>query len=367
MTDIWRPLICSAFAADAENFCVAISQLEYDDPFTAIIQYNGRMRQPWSRVDVRREIVSIHSLGVENDIDGFTYVALSNEGDIYYINDHIRRDLIPGAGVSRENYTGRGAMFAVSSYQKKLFSAGENCQIYCYDGSWSKILNNKFTMEGYNIPSVDEICIINSKNIYFSGCYFPNSSVYDVFSDKNYSKDMSNEDIVSLITRNLLGNIKDSTKKNPVGFGLYYNGNGWLDLHLDKFPMVKAIYAESVDRIWMVGANGAILLGNAHDGFRDLSFEGDRSATLLSITKFQDNIVIASEHGLYLFDGHYLSPIKPRLRKRAPKPFKVQTIDGVMFYFDYALEIRRWNGISWDEVAIPKELLQRKFRGLNTE
>jgi hypothetical protein len=155
---------------------------------------------------------------------------------------------------------------------------------------------------------------------------------------------------------------------NPAGFAVYFDGSMWLDLGVHASPAITTAYAESSSKIWMVGPNGFILSGNAKQGFQPASFRVDRNLNLLSLTKFKGSLIIASDHGLHSFDGHSLSPLKPRIKPSSypsvPTPLKVQAVGDVMFYFDYANHIHRWDGENWEEIVIPPRLLERQFRGL---
>lgn len=112
---------------------------------------------------------------------------------------------------------------------------------------------------------------------------------------------------------------------------------------------------------WL-GGLGTILVGNGRNGLSSVGFAGD---TLLSITRFKDQYVIASDYALHIFDGHLLKSLKPHLRGGStPTPLRVQAIYDVLYYFDYKLRIYRFDGERWDQIPIPPELLKRDFKGL---
>ena len=79
-------------------------------------------------------------------------------------------------------------------------------------------------------------------------------------------------------------------------------------------------------------------------------------------------MVIASDYALHWFDGHLLSPLKPKIdpfiNRNVPTPLKVQAVDDVLFYFDYKHGVHRYDGENWEEIVIPPELLEREFKGL---
>ncbi|MCM2434014.1 hypothetical protein HGO39_14925 [Agrobacterium rosae] len=127
------------------------------------------------------------------------------------------------------------------------------------------------------------------------------------------------------------------------------------------------MFIENKDRVWAVGDNGVILMGNAEYGFEDVSFKGN-SESLRSITKFRDKMVIASDYALHWFDGHMLSPLKPNLdpaiNNNVPNPVKVQAVDNILFYFDSKHGVQTFDGREWTEIQIPPELLEREFKGI---
>ncbi|UXT44574.1 hypothetical protein FY137_22940 [Agrobacterium tumefaciens] len=124
---------------------------------------------------------------------------------------------------------------------------------------------------------------------------------------------------------------------------------------------------ENSERVWAVGNNGVILLGNARDGFQDISFKGN-DGDLRSVTKFKGRIVVASDYALHWFDGHVLSPLKPvldpKINKNVPTPVKVQAVDDILYYFDSKHGIHTFDGDRWRQIEVPPALLAREFKGL---
>jgi len=124
----------AARARSHQEFCVAYGgTLDADDPFTALLIHDGRADQPWSRIDVKRNIVSIADHAGD-------FVALSDEGDVYWLREgDVRREKIPGAGVHSEDATGRGAMQALGIIGGRLAACGFGGQVYGRDagGAWS--------------------------------------------------------------------------------------------------------------------------------------------------------------------------------------------------------------------------------------
>lgn len=91
-------MINAAHATGRGQFCIALCELEYDDPFSTLLDYNESLPQPWSRTDIAREIYSVTAPGTTEYL-GSRFAALSNEGDVYWVGDQTSREKILGAGV----------------------------------------------------------------------------------------------------------------------------------------------------------------------------------------------------------------------------------------------------------------------------
>jgi hypothetical protein len=362
----WNPKIQAAYAARSDNFCIALAELEYDDPFSAIIFYDGSLKQPWGRIDVRREITAITAVNVADG--GNRYAALSNEGEVYYTEDASRQELLPGAGVARTG--GHGSMHALAPIQDgSLMAAGTSNQIFRQgNGQWRLDAPRISPPAGYLKPGYAAIALAGSRELYVGGSVFADSSPYDVTADPSYGDDMDEDALAELFMKQMNASSAGISGPNPAGFALYFDGSTWQNLSIGAVQPILDVYADKASRVWMVGSQGLILAGNAATGFTDVSFHGDRDLNLLSVTKFKEMVIIASDHGLHSFDGYSLSPIKPLINPRrgpaVPTPLKVQAVDDVMYYFDYAKHIHRWDGQIWDEIIIPPQLLERNFNGL---
>ena len=362
MSEKWNPKLQAAYASSRTNFCVVLSELQYDDPFSAILYYDGTLAQPWGRVDVQREMTAIVA-EPSTAAGAGAYVALSNEGEVYFNKPSLRQELIPGAGAQRPG--GRGPLHALATYQGELLAVGTGGQIYRRHADSWVALDPKITPPaGYMQPGYAAVGVVDDE-LYLCGSVLADTQPYDVTRDPAYSDSMDVDALTQLFLKNAN---RQGQGPNPAGFAVHFDGARWLDLAMHDLRAITAVFAESRSNIWMVGPSGLILVGNAKQGFQNRSAAADRNLNFLSITKFKDRIILASDHGLHSFDGRRLSLIKPKLRQSrypsVPTPVKVQAVGDVMFYFDYANHIHRWDGKDWEEIVIPPQLLERQFRGL---
>lgn len=138
----WTPRLQAGAALARDRFAIAIGELEYDGQFTAILSFDGRVSQPWQRIDVEREIVDLAWM----TDDGPTLHALSSEGDVYTIHeDRVDRSKIPGAGVLSDDAAGYGATFDLLIREKDVLVLGAGRQLYLRQGAtvWQTLSADK--------------------------------------------------------------------------------------------------------------------------------------------------------------------------------------------------------------------------------
>ncbi|MER0240399.1 hypothetical protein [Fulvimarina sp. MAC8] len=358
----------AAIAVDRDRFCVAIHELEADDPFSIILEYDGSFPQPWSRVEVQRNVFCVTARAGAQPGDR-PYVAISDEGDVFFIEDGgIRTEKIPGAGIYSDDADGSGGMAGLSSLGAGLVAFGMGGQLYERDssGSWFRLI-----ISNAQAGRLGSFSFLES----YSGSALAGGRIEAEFwrTPEQIQKEMMETDDLERYHE-----LSEEAERwaegqgivqTPVGLLLQSGGDDWQKVDVKTEQVLNAAFVEYRERIWIVGSGGLILVGNPRDGFQDQSFHGDRAQSHVSITKFRDRLVIASDYRLSWFDGHILTPLKPRLEPSinggVPTPLKVQAVDDVLWLFDYKHGILRYDGENWEDIAIPPELLERNFQGLS--
>lgn len=117
----------------------------------------------------------------------------------------------------------------------------------------------------------------------------------------------------------------------------HWNGQLWQQLSLpndgETVHVVKVIDA---DNVIMAGANGYVLVGNAREGFANISTVDDNQ-TFSGIEYFDDKLWLASNAGLFTFDREsrriekYVTPLEPDLQDT----HLLEAKDGVLWSFGY--------------------------------
>lgn len=124
----------NALALNNNTFCVVFSGTDNDDTYSYILTYEGKLRQPWSRVDVPRKIAGL--TGKLNSEDRPVIYAVSDEGDVYIVSPGrpSHHTEIDGAGVYSENATGLGYINAAALVGDVVLVTGYRSQLYSIIG-----------------------------------------------------------------------------------------------------------------------------------------------------------------------------------------------------------------------------------------
>ena len=225
----WDPRINAATSIGRGRFCVTLCELQYDDPFTALIEYDDAFPQPWSRVDVGREIYAVDAA---RDINHWKarFVALSNEGDIYWIGDHVIHEKIIGSGVQSSDATGAGALANLRFIDDRLWAVGHGSQIYYRhsNGKWRIPPVDIKQDHRFNPIRIGKISGTSYEDIYIAGSISPKRIDIDEKTEKFLMESSSWDDWDKSyeIAR------ENSPSKGLVteGRAYHWNGTSWTEI-----------------------------------------------------------------------------------------------------------------------------------------
>ncbi|MBB5864453.1 hypothetical protein [Xanthomonas sp. 3058] len=364
-----------AFVLDKDTFCVVFSGKDYEDMHSHIITYERRLEQPWTRSDVPCKIDGLTGRMGE---DGRPIIhALSDEGDLYTLQMGTAptHQKIEGAGVYSDDATDLGYVNSIAQVGSALFVTGYHSQLYRLTETsvdWFHKDRLPKTPASYDSLIFGDLSATSETDIYMSVIYSPTSTNRALTEEE---EDLMRELFQQGRNDEAIAIREASQGPSRVYEGRLYhwNGNAWRIVATPRsgkyYPepaTLSDIFIETKDKVWAVGDNGVILIGNADDGFQDVSFKDNRDG-LRSITKFKDRMVIASDYALHWFDGHMLSSLAPALdptiNDGIPNPVKVQAVDEILFYFDSKHGIQTFDGSAWTAIDIPAELLEQDVAG----
>lgn len=361
--DGWRPTLRCGKALTRERFTISIGELEHDDPFTAILSYDGHDPQPWTRVDVHREIVDLAYSAGNIPVP----LVLSNEGDFYTLKENEANwSKIPGAGILSEDSSGLGATNGILVHEQDEYVFGASRQLYNRRGAepWRTLSADSMQEPGYDAESFTDGIVCQDGSILIASSMQPTIPSGNFLQDRRYREDMSPQEVVALMD---LRRNESSPGRHKTRLYRYHNEK-FTAVDIPQAIYIRDLYQDPTGTIWIAGADGLLMRGRPGGEFERINLHGD-SQTLLSLAWFRGNLIVASDYGLHRFDGHLLSPLKPVLNdpfinRGVPTPSSLQVVDDLLFYFDHKHGVCRWNGTTWDWIDIPPRLLAREFTGL---
>ncbi|MFN3437115.1 MAG: hypothetical protein ACK41V_05435 [Acidovorax sp.] len=290
--------------------------------FTRVARYDSNYDPQWGRNDQDWRAVSLTYFGPKHE-DFDDVVVLSEEGDVRYIGDHAPLlEKIRGAGVFSEGASGWGYLADVQQIGDNLYACGYKGQVYQRRGpnDWRHI----------DMGLLQDAKTERKNRIALSVINGPHEAAI-------YAAGYQHADWLP-----------------PKAF--FFNGNQWREIALP--PVAERIvnmYVETENRIWMCGANGTLLLGNAQDGFKSLSTVDDNQL-FTSVCKFQEKMYLASNMGLFVYDpanhGAGIQMTKTNLKPELQDANIVDSYDKVLWSIG-PKDIARFDGQNWERIHHP--------------
>ena len=287
-------------------------------PYTRIFQLVNEPPLKWWSHDVNWRATSITYFGPAfEDLDDF--VILSEEGHVHFVGPNHSKALdekIPGAGVFSEGAKGWGYMRTLRQIGEHLYAVGSAGQVYRRLGPdhWEHMdegvlqsppVENRLLLA--DIHGTDET------DIYLCGA-IPGAFGYE-------------------------------------GRLFHWDGQRWTSLDTPTTEPLNAIYIDSPECIWIAGDNGTLLRGNHKDGFKDISSVDDNQR-FGSIVRFQGKLYLASNMGLFAYDGTSIQEVSTGLLPDIQDANVVDAMDGVLWSVG-TKDIVRFDGEKWERIHHP--------------
>ena len=367
MPSDWNPSIRAGTAFDANNFAIALGQIELDDPFSAILTYDGSLDQPWGRIDVQREINSLIAVPKTEEESRASYAAMSNEGDFYFIdeNDVATTEKIPGSGIASDDANGRGEMFSLTLTEDGIFATGDGNQVFHRGAdAWQNISPTLPEREGYEPTAWTGFARLKDGRVLTVGMARKPLEVPTLVNDASEWDNMSAEDFLKRF--NAASEASASTGPESLGVISILDDGIWSEPKLPLVGNLSAVYVDSKGGIWACGDDDTLLFSKNGKKFKNLlKFENE--LLFNSITEFRGEIILTHDEGISIYRDGALLPLKPRVDPAisggVPAPLRVEAVDDVLYYFDYSHGVNIWDGGAWSKIEIPAPLLEREFSG----
>ncbi len=270
--------------------------------------YDDQSRDKWFFHDVNSNIVSV-CVKKRTSSESRKLCALSKEGEVEVYSNKDGSSIlekIPEAGLRLGT---RGYVTQIREIGHTLYVCGANDQVYRRrDGTWESLTTDPLTIRSPLDPEysiLSSIDGVDENDVYvcgLSGCIF------------------------------------------------HYNGAQWKNIPVEIDENLNCVRCISSDEIWICGNNGAVLKGNARDGFKDVSGVHDNQ-TFWSLAKFQGKVYLAALDNLYVFDGRKISPVSSGLMPEL-QTYHLDAVEDALWSFG-AKDLAFFDGSTWTRIDHP--------------
>ncbi|MEM9496435.1 MAG: hypothetical protein AAGA28_00825 [Pseudomonadota bacterium] len=301
----------------------------------------------WSDGVLPRSIKSLHS--ADRD-EGPLYAALSDEGDVYFMEGDIAVERIEGAGIHSDDAIGLGAMDFLTVIDGQLYACGDGAQIYHRTGpdAWTTLstknradqINNMFHSV-IRKPGTTDLLV---------ACGFSRTIYREASPEELAELDQMRASSPRAEYRNKL---RAYTGKQSPAQGCLYIGNdaGWQSLELPDGNYLHDIAALSGDSFIAVGSAGVIVSGSGPDDLENRSLDGVMEK-FKSVCVDGDRILILGETAIQVLNTEFEEAQSILLPDGVGKANRMDVVDGVIWFFGYE-GVARYKDATWDIIEIP--------------
>jgi hypothetical protein len=115
---------------------------------------------------------------------------------------------------------------------------------------------------------------------------------------------------------------------------------------------LSKLLVESTDRIWACGQQGALMVGNARDGFVDDPAAAGYDTIFYDMAMFDGKLHIAGLQDIYRHDGNVLTPLRIGVERKDRGAHTIESVDGVLWAVS-PKDILRYDGSVWERIPYP--------------
>lgn len=313
----------TGFAASRHAICVsgAMDAFDPNEPYSRIYILNEKAPNLWTFNEHDFVITSLCTWRDPISPTTRYFAAVGEDGEVVVLSPNMDYEEVADSGLRRAASVGYGYLANIKQIGNGLYACGYAGQVYrrVTASRWEHIDDGILQSPGigpgaYMVRAIDGP---HEQAIYIAGA--------------------------------------ERDKGHP-GRADYWNGHGWRRLELPTGTgLLTKIHIESAQRVWMVGANGTLLLGNALDGFHNFGPMRE-TKLILSMALFNGIGYLGTNLGLYKFDpnipGQGFSKVRTGLDPELQDANIVQAVDGVLWSIG-SKDIARFDGLVWKRFHHP--------------
>jgi hypothetical protein len=296
------------------------TELDDEDPYSRFLMFQDTTEQQVADVDIPRTVVSVCAYPFESDNEN-VFVALTNEGDLYFLTEEVDYEKIPGAGVLSEDAEDLGSTLAITHKAGILYVCGDGSQVYFRPtkDEWVRICER----------DVDGMA-----NNFFEG--------------------------IAAVGPNKLavcGYTHSRPKHAAHGCLYFYNDGKWSPAELPNNQSLYDLVFVDGSRLVAVGGGGTIVAGTGPGTMEDASVEG-LLEKFLRIRFDLSKLYVLGKTAIFVFDTKLNLLETLALPSEYSSPKNIEVKQGIIWYFDRE-GLARHDGAAWTLMPVPPELLER--------
>ncbi len=346
------PQIHASLAISAKQAAVSIGELSDDDPFSKLVVFTEDGPVVWGHVSVRRTLVSIAAFAsatAGQDV----FVAMSNEGDVYFAEGKAPREKIPGAGVLSDDADGYGSMTSIRRLDGQLWACGHGAQIYVRAGpaNWQRISDR-------TSPDLGDLRFLalakSSKAL--AACGFTSSVKRSVSAGEQAEMEAARARGDLRTYRSMIRESRKAVSR-PQGCLFLLENRVWRAADLPNNNYLHDVRCLPDGRFVAVGSAGTIVAGERPDQMEDFSVPG-LSERLVCVRMENDQIYVLGETSVLLLASDLSFVDTWPLPTDLGDPVGIDAVQGCVWFFGRNGMARRHAG-TWQTVDIPPEFWQR--------
>ena len=337
--------ISAGHALSPTSMALTITNLDNESPASTLLIYDEKGGVLWGHAKIPRVLVSVSHVKSPTSQKNI-YVAMSNEGDVYFAEGKVPRERILGAGVLSEDSKGYGSMRKIRNFYDTLYACGYGAQIYSRDkgGEWS-CLASKDSLGDLRFE--DMAAWDNGKSI--AACGFTNLVKSEIDEETKIKMEAlrANGDLAAY--RKMLRESKKPAQR-PKGC-VYVRQSGFWKKH--EVSTGNYLYALDFNgKLMAMGSGGKTVVGE--DDFSE-SVTFDSSETFRDISSSGEKTYILGEQKIYVTDQSLKLLDTIDVPASLGGSVSFQMVEDVGWYFGDQ-GAGRWKK-TWEILDVPKEHL----------
>ena len=325
-----------AVSQDLIYLCATPDHQELGVKFSAICQFaNGE----WSYETFPYAIASLSLFQAPGSPHRILHLLSE---DRLVINFHSKdiETVLPRQAPIRKGHR-LGLMFSLCQIGGKLYAVGGGGQNFerADNGTWAPLDANLFDTSDEEANRLTGELLAN-----------PNPKPEDF---ERYKRLMKEQDPQTLLG---LGGTSETdiyacTNEAKI---LWCDGSRFEPVQAPTGRALLAVLAESPERIWVCGREGALLVGNHTAGFRTV--RGVNGAPYFStMTLFDNKLYLGSyarPRGLFMYDGRTVTRVSSGLTPDIDDVSMIEAVDGVLWVMG-SKDLLRFDGEIWQRITFP--------------